>query len=417
MPELSDYDRWIVARLVHADWYAATYKDTAGEDSLAHFSRVGAATGHDPNPLFSTRWYLARYPDVAASGLNALEHYVGVGARAGYDPGPLFSTCWYQARNPDVVAVGLNPLEHYLEWGPRQRRDPSPVFDSGWYFARYPDAMQDGMDACSHFMQQGARLGYSPCKLFDTSWYRRTYKDVASSGINPLLHYLTVGAAQGRDPGPQFSTRRYLASHPSVAAKRVNPLVHFLAAERLPAGPPPAAMLNRLSEAAIREAASAVAALRSLDPALGRLPDELDTLRLATALPADRASAWRGLYLSLTALPLHVILVGRIDFAYGLAELVQESRGLLVIETDGAEVSVADGLPPGVDWRSLSEFAPGLDPAGRAAVITTLMAALRPDLLTVCGSRAGAEVLALHGPALAPRTRRVSVAPPMEALA
>ena len=45
--------------------------------------------------LFDIDWYLARYPDAAASGIDPIEHYLRIGAPRGYDPNPLFDTGFY----------------------------------------------------------------------------------------------------------------------------------------------------------------------------------------------------------------------------------------------------------------------------------------------------------------------------------
>ena len=45
--------------------------------------------------LFDVDWYLARYPDVAVSGLDPIDHYLQIGAALGYDPNPLFDTKYY----------------------------------------------------------------------------------------------------------------------------------------------------------------------------------------------------------------------------------------------------------------------------------------------------------------------------------
>jgi hypothetical protein len=45
--------------------------------------------------LFDADYYSARYPDVAASGLDLVDHYLQVGAAKGYDPSPLFDTGYY----------------------------------------------------------------------------------------------------------------------------------------------------------------------------------------------------------------------------------------------------------------------------------------------------------------------------------
>ena len=45
--------------------------------------------------LFDRDYYLARYPDVAESGLDPIDHYLQIGAAKGYDPNPLFDTGYY----------------------------------------------------------------------------------------------------------------------------------------------------------------------------------------------------------------------------------------------------------------------------------------------------------------------------------
>ncbi len=399
MAEISDYHRWIASRLVDAAWYAATYPDVAEADAPDHFRHTGAAEGRNPNTLFHTAWYLAHAPGAAESGLNPLEHYVGIGAAAGLDPGPLFHTRWYLLRNPDVAAAGLNPLDHYLLWGPAQRRDPSPLFDSQWYFAEYPEARVEGMDAHTHFMAEGARLGFSPNPRFDTVWYLASNPDVAASGENPLLHYILTGAPQGRDPSPGFNTRAYLATHPDVVATGENPLLHHLADARAPAGPPPGALVNHISPAAIE----AAAALLASQPRLGAQLPTLDTIALAT--PPAWFAAWRRLYLSLATPPSHLVLVGHIDSTPSLASHATRQTGLLVLETDSARIAIGDLLPPGTDWRSLAEFGPALTLADRADLLATLIATLRPESTQILASQAGHAMMARHGAALSSLSR------------
>lgn len=78
--------------------------------------------------VFSSAWYLARYPDVAAAQVDPLQHYLSHGAREGRDPGPTFSTSSYQARYRDeITASELTPLLHYLRHGQRSGYDARPL--------------------------------------------------------------------------------------------------------------------------------------------------------------------------------------------------------------------------------------------------------------------------------------------------
>ena len=67
--------------------------------------------------LFDTGWYLERYADVAAAGIDPVLHYVRFGVKEGRDPAPWFSTNAYLQAYPDVAASGVNPFYHYIRYG------------------------------------------------------------------------------------------------------------------------------------------------------------------------------------------------------------------------------------------------------------------------------------------------------------
>ncbi len=67
-----------------------------------------------------SNWYRARYPDVAALGMDPAEHYLKYGAMLGRNPGKNFDTRFYLAQNPDAAQSGMNPLLHYAEHGAPQ---------------------------------------------------------------------------------------------------------------------------------------------------------------------------------------------------------------------------------------------------------------------------------------------------------
>jgi hypothetical protein len=77
--------------------------------------------------LFNSEWYLTRYPDVAAHGMDPVRHYVRYGAAEGREPGPAFAARWYLGRYPDVAEAGVNPLVHYLKYGAAEGRAIRPV--------------------------------------------------------------------------------------------------------------------------------------------------------------------------------------------------------------------------------------------------------------------------------------------------
>lgn len=93
---------------------------------------------------FDASWYLAQYPDVAASKLDPYSHYIACGRKEGRLP-----------RAPSAAKAAA----------------PRPV-------AREPVASAD--DA------------------FDAEFYLLQYPDIASAGLDPREHYLSHGKAEGR---------------------------------------------------------------------------------------------------------------------------------------------------------------------------------------------------------------------------
>lgn len=81
--------------------------------------------------LFDRRWYLATYPDVAASGTDPVRHFLAHGAAEQRDPGPHFDTGHYLRLYPDIAGNGMNPLVHYLQAGWREGRSIRPGMAHG----------------------------------------------------------------------------------------------------------------------------------------------------------------------------------------------------------------------------------------------------------------------------------------------
>jgi hypothetical protein len=74
--------------------------------------------------LMDGPWYLRRYPESAASGLEPALHYLREGAAAGHDPGPRFSTDAYRVGHAELESTGENPLVHYLRTSPGSGGQP-----------------------------------------------------------------------------------------------------------------------------------------------------------------------------------------------------------------------------------------------------------------------------------------------------
>ncbi len=118
---------------------------------LLHFLLSGAYEGRTPHPLFDTAFYLRKYPDVAAAGINPLVHYVRYGAAEGRKPHPLF--------NPDYYGVvDGNPLVRFLDSG-ATARNPHPLFDCPAYLEANPDALAGGQNPLLHYLSTHGTAG------------------------------------------------------------------------------------------------------------------------------------------------------------------------------------------------------------------------------------------------------------------
>ena len=227
--------------LLDPAWYAATQTDLAGTDPVAHYLREGWRLGHDPNPYFSTRWYLHQNPDVARTGWNPLLHYLLHGEAEGRAPSERFDLPWYA--NQHTGSPQQTRLAHFLTHRRDGRASPLPEFDPVFYLASYPDIRHAGVDPAEHFLLWGFREQRNPAAGFDTGWYQRQYLP-DSPDENPLLHYRrlrglvrlptapppeqsAVFAAMRRNtrPGPDFEA---VASLPASARRRALVLAYYL---------------------------------------------------------------------------------------------------------------------------------------------------------------------------------------------
>lgn len=125
--------------LFDAAYYRAAYGGPLPE--LLHFIVTGAFQGANPHPLFDCTFYLRKYPDVAASGVNPLFHYLLHGAAEGRKPHPLFQPDYYLAQ---LTSPTGHPLLHFLSSG-HALANPHPLCDSM------------GNDPLEIFMRYGCR--------------------------------------------------------------------------------------------------------------------------------------------------------------------------------------------------------------------------------------------------------------------
>jgi GT2 family glycosyltransferase/glycosyltransferase involved in cell wall biosynthesis len=117
--------------------------------------------------LFDQDWYLERYPDVRASGMDPLEHYIRFGVNEGRDPNRFFDRAWHLEHYPEVAASQLDPLVHYLRIGARELRNPHPRFGAAWYTEQHLEAAANPLVYHQLFGRQRGWSTERPIRIAD----------------------------------------------------------------------------------------------------------------------------------------------------------------------------------------------------------------------------------------------------------
>ena len=111
-------------------------------------------------PVFDAAFYLRKYPDVAAAGVDPLRHYLKDGAKEGRQPLPLFLPAHYLRNCSAARQAGGNPLLHFLSWHGAACPNPHPLFDCAAYVQAHPEAA--AMNPLVHYLRTPA--GENPAR-------------------------------------------------------------------------------------------------------------------------------------------------------------------------------------------------------------------------------------------------------------
>lgn len=219
-------------------FFIASYRR---EDNQARTQRMIAESG-----LFDADWYLERYPDVAAAGLDPLEHFSTHGGREGRKASPKFDSRWYTDNHDDVASSGLHPMIHFLLHGegrqttkrvgirgvkasPGDFKDAAEIlasrlFDAVWYAQQHALETNDQATAL-HYLKIGSPAGFPASPQFDGKAYLKAYSDVRDSKQNPLLHFIRHGRFEGRKSFAvnQVDTVAFTPFAPRAARRIVQP--------------------------------------------------------------------------------------------------------------------------------------------------------------------------------------------------
>ena len=166
-----------VMELFCSTFYTSNYYPARKSDNTTRlFYRyliTGWKQGHNPNPLFLTRFYLWKYPDVKRSRYEPLTHYVLFGEKEGRLPNPFFWPDYYRDTYPDTKNFSGSLLKHFLTYGMPEQRDPSPLFDTSFYVKQNPDFDEETKrSALVHFLHYGIHELRSPHQIMKSIRYR-----------------------------------------------------------------------------------------------------------------------------------------------------------------------------------------------------------------------------------------------------
>ena len=99
---------------------------------------------HRKTGVFDPQWYLLRYPDIKASGMNPWWHFAMYGLYEGRAPHEGFDVAYYADNNQDIASAFTNPLLHYALWGYSENRPwraPASNSTTGEHDIKVPRAL------------------------------------------------------------------------------------------------------------------------------------------------------------------------------------------------------------------------------------------------------------------------------------
>lgn len=181
--------------------------------------------------LFDADFYIRKYPDVAAAGVDPLEHFLKNGGREARSPSARFDGPLYILHNPEAQ-YSDNLLLDWLREGKKGRRvAPQPVTDVAAAAAEPVSSPRLAVSPAPTPYTQESVEAVRHSGLFDVRHVLSAHADIADSSMDPLLHYLDHGWRENRSVGPEFDGHYVSAAlmrQQASGSNTTNPLLYFL---------------------------------------------------------------------------------------------------------------------------------------------------------------------------------------------
>lgn len=210
--------------LFNVPWYLSNLVDEeyTGGDPLRHFFKSGCKGGHKPNPLFDPLWVSKK--NGLSPDQNTLAYYLTRNERERVDPHPLFSGKWYYARYPDVAQSGIDPLSHFLMAGWKEGRAPNKLLDAIWGIRALDDCVTslDLPKEASGILrwEKGCDPYSLPSEFLATKAWKDIHKVWAGTPNGPVASFIDI-SQKATVVLTELSSLASVARSPQEAAKVV----------------------------------------------------------------------------------------------------------------------------------------------------------------------------------------------------
>ena len=145
---------------------------------------------------FDDKYYRSQFNESDIPEGDLIEHYLVSGWSESKDPSIWFSTDFYLNKYKDVKAAGVNPFFHYLKQGLLEKREVGQHWlDIAFYQDKYVDVIPDNMHPYSHYISYGFFQGFVPTGSIDEqSILNQLYLKKGFKNLSELKCFITSQA-------------------------------------------------------------------------------------------------------------------------------------------------------------------------------------------------------------------------------